>query len=45
MGASESGPATECKVCGRIFKTIEDLAIHNREVHSGGLTTGAGHIP
>ena len=40
MGASESGPATECKVCGRVFKTIEDLAIHNHEVHSSDLSTG-----
>ncbi len=42
MGASEAGPATQCNVCGRIFKTIEDLAMHNREAHSGSLTTGAG---
>jgi hypothetical protein len=41
MEASESGAATECKVCGRIFQTIEDLAMHNREAHSDGLTTGA----
>jgi uncharacterized C2H2 Zn-finger protein len=33
MGASERGPTTECNVCGRIFKTVEDLEQHNREAH------------
>ena len=37
MGASESGPATDCKVCGKVFRTIEDLTTHNREAHSGSI--------
>ena len=40
MGASESGPTTECKVCGKVFRTIEDLVTHNREAHSGSISTG-----
>ncbi len=44
MGASESGAATECKICGRVFETIEDLAIHNREAHSGSQTTGTNQM-
>ncbi len=40
MGASESGPASECKVCGKVFETIEDLAAHNHEAHSGNLSAG-----
>ncbi|AFU59286.1 zinc finger C2H2 domain-containing protein [Candidatus Nitrososphaera gargensis Ga9.2] len=38
MGASQAEPRHECRVCGRMFKTLEDLMMHNREAHVGGTT-------
>jgi hypothetical protein len=43
MGASEPEPSTECKVCGKIFDSVEDLAAHNREAHVSGSNV-AGSI-
>ena len=36
MGASEPEPSNECKVCGKMFDSVEDLAAHNREAHVSG---------
>jgi hypothetical protein len=29
MGASQAEPRHELRVCGRVFKTLEDLVMHN----------------
>ena len=36
MGASGPEPSIECKVCGKMFDSVEDLAAHNREAHVSG---------
>ena len=36
MGASEPEPSNECKVCGKMFDSVQDLAAHNREAHVSG---------
>ena len=36
MGASEPEPSIECKVCGKMFDSVEDLAAYNREAHVSG---------